>query len=75
MSHQSILPTTPLHARLTRRTFLKGSLAAGAAGAGLWTTALHTARGWAADTPIKHIIVSCQENRSFDHYFGFAPQV
>jgi phospholipase C len=23
----------------------------------------------------KDIIVSCQENRSFDHFFGFAPQV
>src|SRR5215467_13821608 len=25
--------------------------------------------------PINHVIISCQENRSFDHYFGFAPQV
>ena len=25
------------------------------------------------DTPIKHVIVDVQENRSFDHYFGFAP--
>jgi phospholipase C len=74
MSRQPTLPTTPVRARLTRRTFLKGSLAA-VAGGGLWTTALHPARGWAADTPIEHIIVSCQENRSFDHYFGFAPQV
>src|SRR6266513_1313835 len=24
-------------------------------------------------TPIEHIIIDCQENRSFDHYFGFAP--
>ena len=23
--------------------------------------------------PIKHVIVDCQENRSFDHYYGFAP--
>ena len=22
---------------------------------------------------IKHVIVACQENRSFDHYFGYAP--
>jgi phospholipase C len=71
MSRQPRLPTTPVRARLTRRTFLKGSLA----GAGLWTTALYPARGGAADTPIKHIIVSCQENRSFDHYFGYASQV
>ena len=25
--------------------------------------------------PIRHLIISCQENRSFDHYFGYAPQV
>jgi phospholipase C len=25
--------------------------------------------------PIKHVIVDMQENRSFDHYFGFAPFV
>lgn len=25
------------------------------------------------DTPIKHVIVDVQENRSFDHYLGFAP--
>lgn len=24
-------------------------------------------------TPIQHIIVACQENRSFDHYFGYYP--
>lgn len=62
---------------ISRRTFLKGSAAAGAAVAGgsLWTTALHPSRVRAADTPIEHIIVACQENRSFDHYFGYAPQV
>ena len=62
---------------ISRRTFLKGSAAAGAAVAGgsLWTTALHPSRARAADTPIEHIIVACQENRSFDHYFGYAPQV
>jgi phospholipase C len=32
------------------------------------------AHGPAADTPIENL-VSCQENRSFDHYFDFAPQV
>ena len=26
-------------------------------------------------TSIKHVIVDMQENRSFDHYFGFAPFV
>jgi phospholipase C len=62
---------------LTRRTFLKGSLAAGAAvaGGGLFTTAIHAKSRPGADTPLEHIIVACQENRSFDHYFGYAPQV
>ncbi|HXH95972.1 MAG TPA: alkaline phosphatase family protein, partial [Gaiellaceae bacterium] len=27
------------------------------------------------DTPIRHLVIACQENRSFDHYFGYAPQV
>ena len=62
---------------LTRRTFLKGSIAAGAAvaGGGLWTTAIQPRRARAADTPIEHVVISMQENRSFDHYFGYAPQV
>ena len=62
---------------LTRRKFLKGSIAAGAAVAsgGLFTTALHAKPRRGADTPLEHIVVACQENRSFDHYFGYAPQV
>src|SRR5439155_20340872 len=24
-------------------------------------------------TPLRHLIIDCQENRSFDHYYGFAP--
>ena len=65
--------TTPL----TRRTFLKGSVAAGAAvaGGGLWTTAIQPRRARAAESPIEHIVVAMQENRSFDHYFGYAPAV
>ena len=27
------------------------------------------------DTPIRQVMISCAENRSFDHYFGYAPQV
>jgi phospholipase C len=62
---------------LSRRTFLKGSVAAGAAlaGGGLFTTAIHARSRRGADTPLEHILVACQENRSFDHYFGYAPQV
>lgn len=67
----------PSRSPLSRRTFLKGSVAAGAAvaGAGVWTTALHVNRTRAADTPIEHIVVAMQENRSFDHYFGMHPRV
>ena len=77
---EDLMPRQPapmLRRPLTRRSFLKGTVAAGAAaaGGGLWTTALRPSRARAADTPIEHIIVSCQENRSFDHYFGYAPQV
>jgi phospholipase C len=28
-----------------------------------------------AKTPLRHVIIDCQENRSLDHYFGFAPFV
>jgi phospholipase C len=56
---------------------LKVSVVAGGAvlGGGLWSTALRPSRVRAADTPIDHIVVDMQENRSFDHYFGYAPQV
>src|SRR5262245_11067390 len=64
-------------ASLSRRTFLKGSVAAGAAvaGGGLWTTAIQPRGVRAAETPIDHIVISMMENRSFDHYFGNAPAV
>jgi len=62
---------------LTRRTFLKGTAATGlaVAGGGLWTTALLPSKVRAASTPIEHIVVAMQENRSFDHYYGNAPIV
>jgi phospholipase C len=28
---------------------------------------------WAANTPIKHVVIIFQENQSFDHYFGTYP--
>ncbi|MGI9168579.1 MAG: phospholipase C [Caulobacteraceae bacterium] len=34
-----------------------------------------TPAGRRSATPIQHIVVACQENRSFDHYFGYAPFV
>jgi phospholipase C len=66
------------HQEITRRTFIKGAGALGAA-AGLGVPLLSKLSAGAANrslrgnTPIEHIIVACQENRSFDHYFGFAP--
>jgi phospholipase C len=61
---------------LTRRSFLQR---AGATGATLFgaplLSAISTGRAGAATTPIRNVIISCQENRSFDHYFGYAPQV
>jgi phospholipase C len=62
--------------RHDRGTFLKRSGAA-VLGGTLWATAPAAARARAAGgrrkLPIEHIVISCQENRSFDHYFGYAP--
>jgi phospholipase C len=58
---------------IDRRTFLKAAGVLGAAG--LASTALP---GLAATflkrrNPLQHIVIDLQENRSFDHYYGFAP--
>ena len=67
------------HDGYTRRTFIKKSGAAGVAilGGTLWASgpAAARARRGRGRSPIKHLVVSCQENRSFDHYYGYAPQV
>ena len=68
------------HDAVTRRTFVKRSAAVGAAIAGgtLWATspaAAQARRYGKRQGPIEHLVISCQENRSFDHYFGYAPQV
>jgi len=64
---------------LTRRKFLS---AAGGAGVALWGLPLGTSRAqtgivglpdrasWPSTNKIKHVVILCQENRSFDHYFG-----
>ena len=31
-------------------------------------------RSRAGATPLNHIVVACQENRTFDHYFGYYPR-
>jgi phospholipase C len=66
--------------RYTRSKFLKKSGAAGAAvlGGSVWATSPAAARarqGHRDRSPIRNLVISCQENRSFDHYFGYAPQV
>ena len=69
----------PLAGSQTRRTFLKRAGGAGIAilGGTLWRTgaAAAAARTAKNKTPIDHLVIACQENRSFDHYFGSAPQV
>jgi phospholipase C len=73
----------PWQAKISRRWFLAGSLAAaGAAGlAGVLPDSVLKA---AAATPpsapgtfdlsqVKHLVFLMQENRSFDHYFGRRP--
>jgi len=63
---------------LSRRRFLPA--AAAAAGTALWPSLLlggaASARSlpdqasWHSNNKIKHVVILCQENRSFDHYFG-----
>jgi len=69
----------PFGTRLTRRSFLQraGLGAAVALGATPWKAALAAGKPppQPASTPLEHVIISCQENRSFDHYFGYASQV
>ena len=70
--------------RVGRRTFLKGVGVLGAAGVAApvlssgralaqVTARSRSAQAAALETPLRHVIIDCQENRSFDHYFGFAP--
>ncbi|HSD02121.1 MAG TPA: alkaline phosphatase family protein [Gaiellales bacterium] len=62
--------------RGTRRRLLGGAALVGAAGVAvgpiLWQ---HATRSAGRPPPIDTIVVACQENRSFDHYYGFAPFV
>jgi phospholipase C len=71
--------TRPFSSRLTRRAFLQRAGLGGAALlAGYGTRPVAAAgipRSPQATLPIEHVIISCQENRSFDHYYGYAPQV
>ena len=67
----------------TRRRFIS-SAAAGAGGLALWSllpggsgapvaraaAGLPDLANWPSNNKIKHVVILCQENRSFDHYFG-----
>jgi phospholipase C len=72
-------------AKISRRGILKGmglaggamALGAGTLAGGLSGPARAAGPGGAGkrrrgDTPIEHIIICANENRSFDHYFGYA---
>jgi phospholipase C len=71
--------TIPTGSSLTRRSFLRHAGLGGAAvvGSRLWSPAPVVAapRRRSVQLPIDHVVISCQENRSFDHYFGYAPEV
>jgi phospholipase C len=75
--HQESLPHTAANPGLSRRDFLTstGLLGLGALAGPLLPAARASAQSSSGTGPIQHVIVSCQENRSFDHYFGFAPFV
>lgn len=51
----------------SRRGFLKTAAGVGAAGLGSRVSRA------AGTNPIKNVLICCNENRSFDHYYGFAP--
>src|SRR4051812_48679121 len=67
--------------RVTREQFLRRSGVAGAAlpGGSMWAAPPAAARRRGHrrghDPAIRNLVISCLENRSFDSYFGFAPEV
>ena len=70
----------PQNDSFTRRRFLKKSALAGATvlagpATSTWPVIARARGPQGEESPIKHLIISCQENRSFDHYFGYARQV
>jgi phospholipase C len=75
-------PRPRTHDTLSRRSFFArgGGVVAGVAllGGTVWATApaARRARRIAGrDGPVRHIVISCAENRSFDHLYGFAAPV
>jgi phospholipase C len=66
---------------MDRRAFLKQTAAAGATllGGPLADSAFANRKPKRKKAkprhPLQHLVISCQENHSFDQYFGYAPQV
>jgi phospholipase C len=60
------------HERQSRRAALKKLGMVVGAGLGIGT-GLFSSLGttFASSNPIKHVVILCQENRTFDHYFGY----
>lgn len=71
-------PTAPKRP-ISRRVFLRDAGAVGlgalAAPAIVSDTALASPGRHRSRVPLRHIVVDCQENHSFDSYFGFAPWI
>src|SRR5207248_11245632 len=79
-NQKAIQELKPFVHGLSRRALLKrgGAACVTVLGGTLWATAPAAARARRArdgGSPIKNLVISCQENRSFDHYYGYAPQV
>jgi phospholipase C len=74
-------PPEEIHGVQSRRRFLRRLGATGAAALlaplvpGVVTRRGIAAPTRAATTPIQHVIIASQENRAFDHYYGFNPAV
>ena len=70
---------------LTRQRFVKQTAAflAAAFGGSFWAAAADAKKQPKKKPkpkpkpkyPLEHLVISCQENRAFDHYFGYAPAV
>src|SRR4051795_11290316 len=61
----------------SRRHFLKNLSYLGAAGLALPTADAQSrgTRDAPKTIPVEHVLISVNENRSFDHYYGYAPFV
>jgi phospholipase C len=64
--------TTPTWTATRRGLLGRGAALAGALGLGAPLGASAATRAGGRRLPIDHIVIDCQENRSFDHYYGFA---